>query len=104
WIEHLVYGGPTDATLGRQRLLAELLQDSIDDKTWSPRRVRALAKAANAKDPLLAEHLDAIAACESVLAPAAAVFSLLQARDRQRVTAVAREIESAWGASVGTVD
>lgn len=104
WTKHLVSGGPTDSTIGRQHILAELLHDSLSDKAWSPRRVRALAKAANARDQVLADYLEGIAACESVLAPAAAVFALLQARDRQRVAAVAKELESAWGASLGTVD
>jgi hypothetical protein len=45
---HLLYGGPQDATGGRQQQLAELLTDTLMDAdfTWSPAAVGQLAKSA----------------------------------------------------------
>jgi hypothetical protein len=85
WKRHLVEGGPTDATEGRQSRLALLLKDTLGDKGFelTQTSVKALAKRAAKSDERLAEDLLDIAACESVLAPAAALFAYVQTLDGQ---------------------
>lgn len=106
WTRHLVDGGPTDRTDGRQTKLAALLKDSLadDDFALTQMSVKALARRAGRLDGRLAEDLLDIAACESVLAPAAAVFGYLQTLDRQPVGKPIDELRRQWPAKLASVD
>ena len=49
YTSYLLYGGPRDATAGRQKQLAGLLRDTLKDQAfaWSPAAVSQLAKIAD---------------------------------------------------------
>ena len=106
WKRHLVDGGPSDSTSGRQAILAGLLRDTLNDPdfAFSPRSLRDLAAKAKGRDEQLSENLLAIAASESVLAPAAALFGFVLSRDGQRLDAVARNVSRSWPASLPSID
>lgn len=106
---HLLQGGPQDTTAGRQRQLAELLRDSLEDPAfaWSPAAVGHLAKAATRRGSdweTLAYHLSRIRTCESVLAPVSAVFIYLLGFDGRAPDFVSRRLKDAWGKGLRTVD
>jgi hypothetical protein len=100
--EYLLFGGPEDTTGGRQKQLVALLGATLDDSrfAWSPRRVRALADDARRKKDdawhPLAHRLDRIAICESVVAPAAALFAYVQGCDDQALVDVAKRTADVW--------
>jgi hypothetical protein len=107
---HLLYGGPQDATDGRQRQLAQLLAGTLDQPefAWSVPAVADLSKAAKQHgegwDPL-AHRLDRIRCCETVLAPVSDLFTHLLAKGGKAIGAIAKEIEDAWGSKgVRTID
>jgi hypothetical protein len=106
WVHHLVDGGPSDRTQGRQSTLAALLKDTLVDEgfAFTQSSVKALAKRAAKHDECLAEDLLDIAACESVLAPSAAIFGYLQTLDRQPVGKPIDALRRQWPATLGTVD
>lgn len=105
---HLLQGGPQDSTSGRQRQLAELLEETLDraDFAWSPAAVGALAKSARARGDqweALAHHLDRIRICETVMAPTSTLFTHLLGLDGKGVDAVTERLRSEWGAGLRTV-
>ncbi|MGE0552573.1 MAG: hypothetical protein AB7R55_04000 [Gemmatimonadales bacterium] len=106
---HLVDGGPLDDTAGRQQQLAQLLRDTLDDLDfiWSPPRVGHLAKTAARQgvewEPL-AHRLSRIRQCETVLAPASAVFEYLLGLDGQPTGTTTKRLSSEWGNGVRSID
>lgn len=105
---HLVDGGPLDKTQGRQRQLAMLLEPTLKgDFEWSPKLFLALAKEARtngAEWESLAERLDRIRVCESVLAPVSALFTwLLGMNERPRAKIEAR-IQDRWRAGLPSIE
>jgi hypothetical protein len=98
WQLHLVKGGKHDRTEGRQLILAELLKPTIKNKsfTLSQVAIRELASRADNTCVPLAEDLRSIAACESVLAPAATVFGYLQTLDGQSAGRPVNELRKRW--------
>ena len=106
---HLLWGGPQDTTAGRQQQFAELLRDILEERAfaWSPAAVGHLAKAAARRGrdwETLAYHLGRIRTCESVLAPASAVFIYLLGFDGRAPDVVSRRLKDAWGNGLRTVD
>jgi hypothetical protein len=106
---HLLYGGPRDATEGRQQQLAELLEGSLGQKdfAWSTAMVGDLAKSAhgNGKDwhPLV-HRLSRIQTSETVLAPVSALFTHLLGLDGKSVDSLVTRSRDVWGQGLRTVD
>jgi hypothetical protein len=103
---HLLYGGPQDSTSGRQRQLAELLEETLDRTafTWSPATVGGLSKSARGNHwDTLAHHLDRIRTCETVMAPASALFTHLLGLDGKSVDVVTERLRAEWVAGLRTV-
>jgi hypothetical protein len=106
---HLVYGGPSDATAGRQRQLAYLLEGTLgqEDFRWSTARVGSLAKDARSRGEdwhPLAHRLSRIRTGESVLGPVSTLFNHLLGLDGKSVDAVTKRLREAWGEGLRTVD
>jgi hypothetical protein len=106
--EHLVFGGLEDRTEGRQRQLVTLFQPMLKEQLfrWTPAAVRALAREGERRgEPwhALAGRLRRIAAAESVLAPASALFVYLQGCHDTETAELAKRLRRAWGSSIGTV-
>jgi len=107
--EHLVLGGPTDSTLGAQGVLARALERThgIEDWGLSPATMRDLSKwcrsSGGEKGDAAADHLDRIAAAESVLAPAASLFGFVLASRDQTLDSLVREVRSEWPARLSGV-
>lgn len=105
---HLLHGGPHDTTDGRQQQLAELIEDTLNQKnfTWSPSSVGQLVKIAKSKgeewEPL-AFRLSRILVCEAVLAPTAALFTYLLGLDGKSIDAVNTRLKSEWGSGLRSV-
>jgi hypothetical protein len=106
WQRHLVDGGPADRTEGRQAKLAALLKATLADEGFAltQESVKALARRAVKHDERLAEDLLDIAACESVLAPSAAIFGYLQTLDRQPVGKAVDEMRRQWPTTLPGMD
>lgn len=108
--EYLLHGGPQDSTEGRQRQLADLLEETLaqDDFQWSVPVVADLAKAAYRRGEAchaLAHRLERIRCCETVLAPMSALFQhLLGKRDGTAITTIAGELQEQWGKGLRTID
>jgi hypothetical protein len=105
----LLHGGPQDSTAGRQKQCAELLVETLDDDAWqfSIPSIRHLAKRARARGAAwepLAHRLERIATCETVIAPAALLFSHMLGMDGETVTHLGRRLESRWGDALRTID
>lgn len=91
---YLVDGGPDDSTDGRQsRLAATMLVTGTD-------AVNELAPAADAD---VAIRLRRIAAAESVLAPAASLFSYLLSREDASLDEIGRDVAATWGVRLESV-
>ena len=106
--KHLLHGGHQDQTKGLQQKFALLLDKtlSMDEFEWSPQAVDALAKEAHkqgAEWQPLAERLERIRTCESVMAPMAALFSHLLGFDRPKAELVQR-LKSEWGDGLSTIN
>lgn len=101
YCEHLVYGGPEEATKGRQKQLASMLLELDDDQfAWSPKLVGALVKTATKRgadwEPL-ARYLERIRVCESVIAPMSMLFSFLLGLDGCPGKTATDRLKSLWG-------
>jgi hypothetical protein len=98
WVRHLVRGGPADRTAGRQATLARLLRKTAAQRDFglTQRSVRRLAREAEREDEKLAQDLLDIAASESVLAIADALFGYLQTLDGRPVATAADTIRCRW--------
>lgn len=104
--ECLLLGGPRDdgpeGTRGLQGLFAELLGTTLDDGDWvkSTASLRALASQAQSRGYVgtdLSERLERLCTCESLIAPAAALFEYVLGRDGGTRASIASELETAWG-------
>ena len=107
--DHLLHGGPEDATRGLQQQLADLLNETLEDDTfaWSVTRINSLAKLARSRGKdwhPLSHHLSRIAACESVLAPASMLFTHLLGLDGKSTESTTKRLRDAWGDGLRTVD
>lgn len=108
--ESLVYGGPQDRTRGLQRELAGLLLEppfAESGFTWSPPMVGQLVKTAPARGgeaSALAHRLDRIRHAETLMAPAALLFSFLLSRGEATITEVAAALRERWGDRLTTID
>jgi hypothetical protein len=108
--EHLLCGGrgdhdPARGTHGKQRLFAELLGETLDERDWSPtaETVRALAARAARRGEVgeaLANRLEKIRAAELLLAPAVVFFEHVLGSDGQRPAQVAEDVRRHWGAAM----
>ena len=103
--EHLLNGGKSaHDTRGRQRVLSELLTDTLTVKDWriSPQSLLELAQRAGKKHGEVGQSLEArlkrIYAAESVLAPGAALFQHLLGCDGQDPDNIASNLHKHWGA------
>jgi hypothetical protein len=92
---HLVEGGPEDSTGGRQRRLAATMRKVPSSSVFD------LAEAA---DDDVAQRLRRIAAAESVLAPAAALFSYMLTQDDRPLQRIALDVATTWGRRLESVD
>jgi hypothetical protein len=108
--QHLVCGGPSDKTEGRQAQLAELYTPHYAQGSfpWTPSSIKSLSREAVKRGTAwngLAWRLDRIAIAESVLAPAAFLFSYLLGCNGATSPEVAVRIRNAWGRNgVASVD
>jgi len=107
--DYLLFGGPEDATEGRQRQLVELLESKLtgDKFPWSPGALRALAREAEGEGEAwgsLANYLSRIALIETVLAPASVLFIHLLGCHDATVDELAHRIRRGWGPKMTTVD
>ncbi len=105
----LLKGGPLDRTAGIQEVLAHVLSKSLDDPDWrlasgSMKRLERAARSQGAQGERLADHLNRIRTCESLLAPAVACFSLLMGSEGQTPRQVATTMRKHWGESVSSID
>lgn len=106
---HLMHGGPQDCTEQRQRQLAELLEPklTVGSFPWSTPAVIGFAKEAERRGTAwqsLGDKLRRIAAAETVLAPAAALFvHLLGCADGTTVDVLAKRLRQQWGTRATTV-
>lgn len=102
---HLVNGGPSDPTQGRQgRLVAVLEPRLAESEPLSRQRVERLADDADSRGyGDVSGLLRDIVACESVLAPATALFSYVLGRDGDRVTDIATDVRDAWGQALDSI-
>jgi hypothetical protein len=115
--DHLLYGGPTDPTHGRQRQLAELLARRVEaakepdgtqpDFTWTQPLVADLIKEAEHQGESwirLAFYLSRIRTAEAVVGPVSRLFSHLMGLEGKTVGFIAERLREQWGPSVRTVD
>ncbi|WP_417746707.1 hypothetical protein [Rosistilla oblonga] len=107
--EHLVEGGPTDATEGRQRQLASLLAETFSDSSfqWTPATIRHLVKDASSRGDEwqpLASDLERIRITESVLAPTSLLFDYLLGSDGRTIKEVAGSVEKQWSGGLVTIE
>jgi hypothetical protein len=107
--DHLLYGGPGDATKGLQRRLAGLIEAANKRTAFvlSPAAVKALSKEAareGMEGERLAEKLDRIAIAESVLAPASLLFGYLLGCADSPIEKIIKHIREVWGPGLRTID
>jgi len=107
--EHLVHGGPDDATLGGQRLLATAMQSTFELADWqlTPPGVRHMAKQCRSAGELgenVANNLERICCVEQLLAPSVSLFAFLLTNDNQRIGNITGSVRKRWGAKISTVD
>jgi hypothetical protein len=105
--EHLLYGGNADressrGTLGRQRVFADLLTETLDEDDWeiTAESLRALAMRApgrGASGLELAQQLERICAAELLLAPAVALFEYALSCDGRSPATIAQDLAQHWG-------
>jgi hypothetical protein len=106
---HLLFGGPQDRTAGGQAILAEAMDSTFDDESWtlSPTHIRHLAKRCAADGDAgasVAKRLERIRTAELLLAPAASLFGLVLASDGQTINELSRVVTRQWGTSVRSID
>lgn len=104
--KHLLEGestgqDPSRGTQGRQRELAALLIDTLDETDWqlSPDTMLALVAHARARGEhgdALADRLDAIRNAEALLAPAAALFEYVLGANERTPSEIAESVRKHW--------
>jgi hypothetical protein len=105
--DHLLHGGPADRTGGLQRQFADLLAPTLtdDDFAFAPATMVPLIKTAGRSGAdELADRLERVRLCESVLAPAAILFAFLLAFDGETPERLAKTVREAWGDRLRTID
>lgn len=96
-----------DLTQGRQRQFAELANLTLGDPEWrfSPRAIGHFAKQAASRHwESLADRLERIRVCETVMAPASALYGAMLGLDGEPMKTITDRMESAWGPKVRTID
>lgn len=110
YARHLVDGGPTDSTAGRQRLLAGVLRKELgsDELPFSPGLVGHLAKQCRSQQGELgaavAMYLERIRRAEQLLAPSVRLFAFLQSSDGQVLKQIVEDVRKHWGPGLRSVD
>lgn len=109
YLRNLVDGGYDDSTEGRQRQLADLIEESLgeDGFAWSPPRLAHFIKRAQKQGAdwaPLASRLERIRCAETVFAPCALLFSYLLAMEGKTLKHVAERLKDEWGKGVTSVD
>jgi hypothetical protein len=104
--EHLLFGGPGDATNGRQQQLAHILSDTLDGSfVLSPASVMQLAeRARKANYDALAQHLNDIRVADAVLGPMALLFSWLLGAHGATLQQAAIDLGKGWGKGLRMID
>jgi hypothetical protein len=98
---HLADGGPLEATGGLQPRLSHLLARLPRDTAFSMAELTQVIQWAHQEEWTdLEQELIAIARLEPLLVAMSSAFSFMLTRDRQDVSAVAREMQLAWGRSL----
>jgi hypothetical protein len=109
----LLAGGPSDAaegTHGCQERYVQLFEKFFpdpDESPLAPSMLRALAKEARRRGDdwkPLADRLDRIRTCESVMAPVSALFGHLMGYAEEKVDVLARRLRETWGAGLTTLN
>jgi len=109
YIRYLIDGGDGDSTEGRQRQLADLIEESLGETgfAWSPPRLAHLIKRARKQGSdwaPLADRLERIRCAETVFAPCALLFSYLLAMEGKPLKQVAARLSDEWGKRVASAD
>lgn len=107
WSTHIIQGGPNDETSGRQAALARVLGSlgpAQSELLLTPSVVKGLAAKCRREDALLGEYLLDIGACESVLAPATALYAYLQSCDGRPLSAALAGVSKTWPARLKAVE
>lgn len=102
---HLIEGGSTDTTDGRQAQLAKVceLEAFRLPRPLDPTLVRALTKEAHGRGhDTLADRLERIRVCDSVLAPATAAYVYLLGMHGKPPNEAAKRFRALWGERVKT--
>lgn len=95
--EHLVWGGPADPTAGRQKLLAELVeQHRTEDFTYREFRAVRNSAARRRDGTALVEELDRIDALEQLVNPARVAFGFVLTQNGRMLGDVAKQISDTW--------
>ncbi|HRI06195.1 MAG TPA: hypothetical protein PKW35_00190, partial [Nannocystaceae bacterium] len=104
------YFQPDRGTQGRQRELAALLVETLDEPDWglTPEAVAALSTRARVRGDVgiaLADRLDDIRRAEQLVAPAAVLFEYVLGCHDQTPTEIAEGIRAHWGHALrSTID
>ncbi|MDW3846330.1 hypothetical protein NMK34_06885 [Micromonospora sp. BRA006-A] len=103
---HLVEGGPSDPTKGRQARLVVLLENRPPNSIRPSRPyLTSIADDAESRGwNDIADLVRRIIACESVLAPASLLFSYLLGRDGAQLDHVVADLRSSWGDRLESID
>lgn len=106
--EHLLMGGPRNDTRAVQEVFAEVLSEGLDalGDDWTPSLLESLARQCDRRGgagAMAASRVREIIACESVLAPAAALFDHLLAHHEQPLAGVLAQVRKRWGARLPSV-
>lgn len=107
--KHLVRGGPDDSTEGRQATLGGLfVQPPFVEAefAFTPSAILELERRASKEhmDGSLAFRLARIRHCESLMAPASALFWFVLARHESSVDEIASSVRKTWGKSITTIN
>ncbi len=109
--DHLVRGGPGDATRtrGLQAAFADVVATTFNEADWklSPESIATLAARARSAygGELLATKLERIRTCEFLIAPGVALFEFVLGCHGQTVDATAQRLHAHWGSGLGaTID
>lgn len=106
--EHLLMGGPRNDQRAVQEVFAEVLSERLElvGGAWTPSLLESLARQCDRcgdAGRMAASRVREILACESVLAPAAALFDHLLAHHEQSWDDVLANVRHRWGARLRSV-
>lgn len=100
---HLVEGGPHDSTGGRQSRLAQVVGEHLAGEMSHPLLATLAEDAERRGWGDVTDLLRKVSACESVLAPATALFKYALGRNGDLIDTVADDVRSQWGDRLETV-